>query len=123
MSQFPFKTKIRPTNFVVKNKVQAGLVQSDVKCGSLHASRAILTNNRWLAIPNPTSLDRRNQERKISANLVIIDGESSDIELLLKYKKSDLNNIIKLYSKDDYPKMLAKNTRTEQFSLVLRDYV
>ena len=93
MSQFPFKTKIRPTNFVVRNKVQAGLsqgiimVQSDVKCGSLHASRAILTNNRWLAIPNPTSLDRRNQERKIGANLVIIDGESSDIELLLKCKK------------------------------------
>lgn len=124
VSQFPFGTEIRPTNFVVRDKVQAGLsqgiimVQSDVKGGSLHASRAILTNNRWLAIPNPTSLDRQNQERKIGANLVIIDGESSDIELLLKCKKSDLNNIIKLYGKDDYSKMLAKNTRTEQFSLV-----
>ncbi|KGQ29354.1 DNA-processing protein DprA [Gallibacterium anatis] len=123
VSQFPFKSDIRPINFVVRDKVQAGLsqgiimIQSDINGGSLHASRAILSDNRWLSVPNPTQLDRDNKESKIGANLTIIDGETIEVEKLLECKPSDLKNIHKLYSKDDYSKLLLIN-RNEQFSLI-----
>lgn len=123
ISQFPFKSEIRPTNFVMRDKIQAGLskgivmVQSDIKGGSLHASRAILMDNRWLAVPNPTKLDRDNQEAKIGANLVIIDGKNSDIESLLECNPDSISNIIKLYSKEDYSKLIISND-IEQFLLI-----
>lgn len=123
ISQFPFKSEIRPASFVVRDKVQAGLskgvvmIQSDIKGGSLHASRAALTYKRWLAVPNPTQQDRNNNEPKIAANIIMIDGQDREVESLLECQYDDLRHIIKLYSKDDYLKLLTID-HNEQFSLI-----
>jgi len=61
LCEFPFGREPIPQQFVKRDSTQAGLVQgvvmiqSDVRGGSLHASRAALTYARWLAVPYPTT--------------------------------------------------------------------
>jgi hypothetical protein len=83
------------------------MIQSDIKGGSLHASRAALDYDRWLAVPLPTSVDRNNKEPKVMANLLIAEGEWVDKANLLKCKRERLSNILLLRTKDDYPSMLS----------------
>ncbi|WP_234452456.1 DNA-processing protein DprA [Pseudomonas sp. MF6747] len=114
ISEYPFGRKVFSQQYVKRDRTQAGMaqgvvmIQSDVKGGSLHASRAALDYERWLAIPLPTSIDRNNKESKIMANLLIAEGEWVDKANLLKCKREHLNNIIVLRTKNDYPSMLLQ---------------
>jgi len=113
ITEYPFGQKVFPQQFVKRDRIQAGLaqgvvmVQSDIKGGSLHASRAALDYNRWLAVPLPTSVDRNNKEPKVMANLLIAEGDWVDKANLLKCKRERLDNILVLRTRDDYPSMLS----------------
>lgn len=111
VSEFPFGTQALPQLFVQRDKTQAGLargvvmVQSDIKGGSLHASRASLSYGRWLAVPYPTSPDRDAAEPKVQANLLIADGEPTEKADLLRCPVSALSRVIVLRGRDDYAKI------------------
>lgn len=111
VSEFPFGTQALPQLFVQRDKTQAGLasgvvmVQSDVKGGSLHASRASLSYGRWLAVPYPTGTDREAAEPKVRANLLIADGEPTEKADLLRCPVSALSRVIVLRGRDDYDKL------------------
>ncbi|WP_350298129.1 DNA-processing protein DprA [Pseudomonas putida] len=113
ISEYPFGQKVFPQQFVKRDRTQAGLaqgvvmIQSDIKGGSLHASRAALDYNRWLAVPLPTSVDRSNKEPKVMANLLIAEGDWVDKANLLKCKRERLDNVLLLRTRDDYPNMLS----------------
>lgn len=102
-----------PQQFVKRDRTQAGMaqgvvmIQSDLIGGSLHASRAALDYQRWLAVPYPTSLDRSNSEPKIQANLMIADGADAQKEELLRCTPSALHRVLILRGKEDYPRMMA----------------
>lgn len=117
ISEYPFGQKVFSQQFVKRDRTQAGMaqgvvmIQSDIKGGSLHASRAALDYERWLAVPLPTSVDRNNKEPKVMANLLIAEGEWVDKANLLKCKREQLNNVLVLRTKEDYPSMLSQSTR------------
>lgn len=116
ISEYPFGQGVLPQQFVKRDRIQAGLaqgvvmVQSDVKGGSLHASRAALDYGRWLAVPIPTSTDRRNEEPKIQANLVLAEGGVAERASLLKCQQNKLSNVIILRTKDDYTQMVLASS-------------
>jgi DNA processing protein len=86
------------------------MIQSDMRGGSLHASRAALTYARWLAVPYPTDKDRQNAEPKIQANLVLAHGTPTAKAGLLHCAPEALDRVIILRSRDDYPRMTATAT-------------
>ncbi len=108
VSQFRFGLNVQAQQYVQRDRVQAGLaqgvvmIQSDVKGGSLHASRAALEYKRWLAIPYPTSADRDRNEPKVQANLLIVEGAQEAKALLLRCTPSDLERVLVLRSREDY---------------------
>jgi DNA processing protein len=112
VSEYRFGQAARPEQFVKRDRTQAGMaqgvvmVQSDLKGGSLHASRAALNYQRWLAVPYPTERDRANREPKVQANLVIADGTVEQREELLRCAASDLERTIIVRGKGDYPRLL-----------------
>lgn len=109
VSEFAFGQEPLPGLYAARDKTQAGLsqgvilIQSDIEGGSLHASRAALRYNRWLAVAYPTERDRTNQEPKISANLLIADGSATEkSELLQCQHPYQLDYIRVLRSRSDY---------------------
>ncbi|WP_235038312.1 DNA-processing protein DprA [Pseudomonas brassicacearum] len=114
VSEYRFGQGALPTQFVKRDRTQAGLsqgvvmIQSDLKGGSLHASRAALDYDRWLAVPYPTAADEQANEPKIQANLMIAN-HSADIDRanLLKCHISRLSKVIVLRAKDDYPQLVC----------------
>lgn len=113
LSQFRFGLKVQAQQYVQRDRVQAGLaqgvvmIQSDVKGGSLHASRAALEYKRWLAIPYPTSADRDRKEPKVQANLLIVEGEEEAKAMLLRCTPSDLQRVLVLRSREDYSTLVG----------------
>jgi DNA processing protein len=112
VSQYAFGQGAQKAYFVQRDRVQAGLaqgvvmMQSDVKGGSLHASRAALDYDRWLIVPYPTSADRENTEPKIQANLLLADGKDFEKADLLRCHTSSLARLMVIRNKEDYPVML-----------------
>ena len=78
------------------------MVQSDLQGGSLHASRAALDYQRWLAVPYPTSMDKNNSEPKIQANLLLSEGSIEEKLKLLKCTSSALKHLHILRGREDY---------------------
>lgn len=115
VSEYRFGIEPRPEFFVKRDRTQAGLaqgvvmIQSDLKGGSLHASRAALEYGRWLGTPYPTDQDRLNSEPKIQANLRISDGTDQDRMELLRCSSDSLERLVVLRSRDDYSKMLSSS--------------
>ena len=120
VSEYPFGHGALPQQFVKRDRTQAGLargvvmIQSDLKGGSLHASRASLEYERWLAVPYPTELDLRNSEPKIQANLLIASGGAAAKGDLLRCQPSALDQVLILRSKDDYSKMTDSTVAFER---------
>ena len=116
LSEFPFGRSPIPQQFVKRDRTQAGLaqgvvmIQSDLRGGSLHASRAAVLYARWLAVPYPTDKDRKAADPKIQANLVLADGRSVDKADLLRCDPPALDHLIILRSRDDYARMMAGST-------------
>jgi DNA processing protein len=85
------------------------MIQSDLKGGSLHASRAALDYERWLAVPYPTAADQQANEPKIQANLMIANsGADIDRANLLKCHISRLSKVIVLRAREEYPQLVAE---------------
>lgn len=112
VSEYPFGQNVQNQQYVKRDRTQAGMargvvmVQSDLKGGSLHASRAALDYGRWLAIPYPTGRDRESGEAKVQANLLMADGADSERASLLRCPEDALRQLIILRSKQDYLRML-----------------
>lgn len=108
ISEYPYRTKSLPANFVERDKVQAGLgkavlmIQSDITGGSLHASRAALKFGRHLIIPYPTKRDIESKHIKINANLRILESLREDVAKYLHCSIEDTDKIIALRSRNDY---------------------
>jgi DNA processing protein len=116
VSEFAFGIEPLPPLFVKRDATQAGLahgvimIQSDLSGGSLHASRAALEYGRWLAVPYPTEMDRKNVEPKISANLVLGDTDLEQKAALLKCDVTDLSRLFLLRGREDYSALLSMRT-------------
>ncbi|AUC11320.1 hypothetical protein BLX90_13235 [Rhizobium sp. Y9] len=114
ISEYPFGQNVQNQQYVKRDRTQAGLargvvmIQSDIKGGSLHASRAALDYGRWLAVPYPTDKDRESGEPKVQANLLIADGADSDRASLLRCPESSLQRLIILRGRTDYLRMLNR---------------
>lgn len=113
VAEYKFGQEPLPTNFVKRDRIQAGLaqgvvmIQSDMVGGSLHASRASIGYGRWLALPFPTDQDISKSEPKIQANLLLANGPDKDRAALLKCQTQDLARVIVLRGKSDYARMLG----------------
>ncbi len=124
ISEYPFGQNALPQQFVKRDRTQAGMaqgvvmIQSDLKGGSLHASRAILDYDRWLAVPYPTDKDITNNEDKIRANLLITSDNTSETMSLLRCDQSKLKNLITLKSKQDYTFLIEKQTTNKPAQLL-----
>ncbi|MFG0602758.1 DNA-processing protein DprA [Delftia sp. WSY_4] len=120
VSEYPFGQAVQRQQYVKRDRTQAGMalgvvmVQSDLKGGSLYASRATLEYGRWLAIPYPTIKDRDNMEPKVQANLVISEAAPHERADLLRCSLNDLERVIILRSKEDYWQ-LAQSSGVEPF--------
>lgn len=116
ISEYPIGMKPLAHQFVKRDRIQAALsqgvvmIQSDLNGGSLHAPRAALDYNRWVAIPYPTKKDIAEKATKIEANLLIAHGSKDDKQKLLKCSAEALNQIIIINSRDDYPLLLDDST-------------
>lgn len=114
ITEYPYGHDVQNQQYVKRDRIQSGLskgvvmIQSDIKGGSLYASRASLEYGRWLAVPFPTKEDRNNSEHKIQANLLIANGSDYEKIDILKMRKEQLRNIIILNDKSDYFKLISK---------------
>lgn len=114
ISQYPFGREVIPQQFAQRDKTQAGLaqgvvmIQSDLKGGSLHASRAALEYGRWLAVPYPTDSDQASRASKIQANLLLAQGSEDQKRELLRRQNGALGTVFILRGRDDYPQMLQR---------------
>lgn len=113
VSEFAYGTPPVGPQFVKRDRTQAGLaqgvvmIQSDLKGGSLHASRASLQYGRWLAVPAPTNRDDTADEPKIQANRLIASTNSEIVRSFLKCRISDLHRITVLRGREDYAHLLT----------------
>ncbi len=112
ISEYGFGSSPIPAHFVKRDRTQAGLsqgvvmIQSDVKGGSLHASRAALQYGRWLTVPYPTERDRQASEPKIQANMLFASNNNHEKSELLKCDIDDLKRLHIITKKEDYPKII-----------------
>lgn len=108
VTEYPYDSMTFKTNFVQRDRIQAGLsagvimIQSDLKGGSMHASRAILKYERLLIVPNQSKLDIYNKEPKIEANLLFIHGDKNDVLKHLKSPAAAMKNIMVMHNKSEY---------------------
>lgn len=121
VSEYPFGQDVQSQQYVKRDRTQAGMalgvvmVQSDLKGGSLYASRAALEYGRWLAVPYPTPRDMENREPKVQANLVIAEAMPHERADLLRCNVAALERVIVLRNKEDYWR-LAESNGVEPFT-------
>lgn len=123
VSEYPFGQSAQAQQFVKRDRTQAGLadgvimIQSDLKGGSLHASRSALEYGRWLAVPYPTDRDLGNNEPKVQANLLVAEGAPRPKAELLRCTEADLERIIVLRSREDYQCLLGEPPKSDSTSV------
>ncbi len=105
VSQFFPNAAPNKGNFVIRDRVQAGLsaltilVQSKTDGGSLHACRASLEYKRQLGFVAPSVSD------EISANRVLMNKDWKPISEMLNCSQSDCSRIFEIEGKQDYIKI------------------
>ena len=105
VTEYGYNSHVGRANFVERDRIQAALakavvlVQSDLVGGSLHASRAIIEYGRYLVVVGQSKKDIANEESKILANMLLINGVPKDKSQLLKTKESQLGNVLLLRDK------------------------
>ncbi|MCP2005968.1 UNVERIFIED_ORG: DNA processing protein [Buttiauxella agrestis ATCC 33320] len=113
VSEYPIGTKVNPINLVKRDAIQAALssgvflVQTGIKGGSLHASRAILQYGRPLIVVGQSKTDIANNEEKIQGNLALLNADSNKIKSILKLNNFNPNLLVKLNSSLDYHETLT----------------
>jgi DNA processing protein len=111
VSEFPFGCAPRPRQFVQRDRTQARLaggvvlIQSDLTGGSLHAARAALAYDRWLAVPVPTARDRWGAAPTVRANGLVADGSTAEKTRLLHCTAAALDRLVILRGRNDYAQM------------------
>lgn len=114
VSEFPYGQNAFSHQYVIRDKTQAGMskgvvmIQSKLDGGSLHAARAAIRSGRWLAVPYPTEQDRAEAHSVIEANLVLASEHDEHKLDLMRCEKADLDNIVILQSKENYPYLLTR---------------
>ena len=109
VSQYPFGQKPSPYLFLQRDKTQAAMargvvmIQSSVDGGSLHASRASITNDRWLAVP----VINEEGAQRFGANAILTSGTSLEKAELLTCDEKRVENCITLASEADYSRLLV----------------
>ncbi|WP_432239196.1 DNA-processing protein DprA [Herbaspirillum robiniae] len=112
VSEYGFGVEPSRFFFVKRDRIQAGLaqgvvmIQSDEEGGSLHASRAAIEYGRTLAVPYPTKRDIVEKATKINANLILSSEDEERKVQLLKCAPADLDNLVIVRSKEDYPYLM-----------------
>lgn len=115
VSEYPFGQEVQKQQYVKRDRTQAGMalgvvmIQSDVKGGSLHASRASLEYGRWLAVPYPTEYDLDSCAPKAQANVVIADAPVNERTKLLRCTPLALSRVIILRGKKDSVSLAESN--------------
>lgn len=113
VSEYAVGTKLNPINLVKRDAIQAALssavflIQTGIKGGSLHASRAILQYGRPLIVVGQAKTDINNQEEKIQGNFELLNSDYSKIKSILRLNNFDENLLIKLHNSSDYNHTLA----------------
>lgn len=108
ISEYPLGTPPSISSFVKRDRIQAGLsagvvmIQSGLKGGSLHASRAIIEYNRCLFVPSPTTRDINENIAKVMANHILSNGVIEEKMDILKCTKDSLKYLRSIRSKNDY---------------------
>lgn len=109
ITEYSYNSTSFKSNFVERDRIQAGLsngvvlVQSDLKGGSMHASRSILKYNRYLIVANQSKTDIKNCAKKIEANCTLINSSSSLLKTHLDLKDDfDSNLVVKMMGKEEY---------------------
>ena len=108
VSEFPFGQEPQPQLFARRDRTQAALshgvvmIQSRLDGGSLHAGRAALASQRWLAVPYPTERDRHSAGEKIAANLVLAEGTLEQKTTLLACIPDALERLVILRDRSGY---------------------
>ena len=109
VSEYPMGMAPTKYSYVQRDKTQAALsrsiilVQSEVDGGSLHACRAALKAGKKVFFLPPTD------PQKIDINSEVHSG-SERVCSLLNCELADVNNVVSLSGKDDYPKVLRALT-------------
>ncbi|MDO6497333.1 DNA-processing protein DprA [Photobacterium sanguinicancri] len=105
ITEYKYNSYVGKANFVERDRIQAAiakavvLVQSDVTGGSLHASRASIEYGRYLIFLGQSKTDISNQETKIGANSLLINGSDAEKCKLLKTHKEGLRQVLYLSDK------------------------
>lgn len=92
ITEYPYGSPTFKSNFVDRDRIQAALgvsvilVQTGLKGGSLHASRAIINYGRPLIIIGQSKTDIEKGEACIQGNLALINGDSETRKKILNIK-------------------------------------
>lgn len=111
ISEYPYDNKAHRSQFVERDRIQAGLsagvvlVQSDLTGGSMHASKSILRYDRYLIVLNQSRKDINNRVNKIEANIFLLNESFEKIKANLGIKIVNDKKIIRLMHKDEYGKV------------------
>ncbi|MDO7235186.1 DNA-processing protein DprA [Acinetobacter baumannii] len=123
ISEYAYDNKGFRSQFVERDRIQAGLsnavilIQSDLKGGSMHASKAILKYKRFLIIANQSRADILNNHPKIEANLNLINSDIENVKKILQISDLDESQIIKMMNRSEYEAVHEKilNINRNQF--------
>jgi len=120
VSEYGYNSYVNRSNFIERDRIQAALakgvvlVQSDLQGGSLHASRASLRYDRYLVVLEPSALDIRRKESKVSANILFKSSNDIAKAELLAITPDKLNMVLYLKDKKYLP-WAASKLRGVQF--------
>lgn len=112
VTEYSYGITVRPAQLVQRDKIQAALstgvvlVQSGETGGSLHASRESVRYKRPLIVVGQSKYDVKVNFEKIMANLVLLDVDESRASKLLKSNVYPVEYIVKMFSKNEYSKVL-----------------
>ena len=127
ITEYKYGVEARPHQFVQRDRIQAALskgvvmIQSDIKGGSMHASRATLKYGRILAVPHPTNIDINMLEPKIQANLLLSGNNFEEKMQLLGCTIRDLENIFIVRNKEDYSHLLDRLSKNFTDNAVIKN--
>ncbi len=113
VSEYAPKVPPFPQQFVKRDRIQAGMcaglivVQTGVRGGSLHASRAILQYNRLLGYPIPDLEDIARREEKVEGIVKIQTDPKKMVANYLMCSVKDLERVIELRSRSDVKRFVA----------------
>lgn len=126
VSEYPYGFTVNRITLVKRDAIQAALssavflVQTDIKGGSLHASREIIRLKRPLVIVGQSKTDIINVAEKARGNISFINDDFNEIKKMLRDVPYDKNLIIKLHNRNYYEQV---NDEIKRFSFLDTDDV